>query len=417
MKYSIVIPTQDRPKLLAIVARHVMRLDHSSFEMIVSDNSTSDEFRAANEAALAPWLGLPNVRLIRPSQLLSAPEHFEYALGFTTGDYVLYLTDKMVILPRLLVEVDAVIAEFDPDIVNWAYAPYYIDDIDNPDGSGTLIESLEFLQGLPQPYVPDEALRFKAAGTVPRTRETTREFALGKIIFGCYKRTLIDRIIAASGALFSGATHDYSAMVQGLCLARQGVMINRFGMLFLSLPRQSSLGSLTATESKWALSYFRSFENPDALLGNLLAPGVYASQHNMVAHDYKKFLSIHGKESYLNRRNWFVAIWSDLVSDRMHWSSEAERSGQIRLFWRHVRGYGLLEYLSVRFSKLFRDMKIKHDPLWISLKARITGQYPAPTYRTYAAASVMDAADHILAESTLTADGSIPVAERDEIVV
>lgn len=402
MKYSIVIPTQDRPKLLAIVARHAMRLDHSSFEVIVSDNSTSDELRAGNEAALAPWLGLPNIKLIRPPQLLSAPEHFEYALGFTTGDYVLYLTDKMVILPHLLAQVDAVIAEYDPDIVNWAYAPYYIDDVGNPDGSGTLVENLEFLHGRPQLYVPEEALRFKAGGTVPRTRESTREFALGKIIFGCYKRTLIDRIVDASGALFSGATHDYSAMVQGLSLARRGVMINRFGILFLSLPRQNSLGSLTATESKWALSYFQSFENPDAVLDNLLIPRVYASQHNMVAHDYKKFLSIHGKESCLGRRNWFVAIWSDLVSDRMHWSSEAERGEQLRLFWHHIRGYGFLEGLSVRLSKLFRDMKIKYDPLWVSLKARITGRYPAPTYRTYAAASITEAADHVLEESALS---------------
>ena len=42
-------------------------------------------------------------------------------------------------------------------------------------------------------------------------------------MFGCYSMELIDRIRLKSGTIFGGATHDYSAMVQALSLARSWV--------------------------------------------------------------------------------------------------------------------------------------------------------------------------------------------------
>ena len=43
MKFSIIIPTQDRAKLLAVAVKYAMQLDHPDFEVIVSDNSTTAE--------------------------------------------------------------------------------------------------------------------------------------------------------------------------------------------------------------------------------------------------------------------------------------------------------------------------------------------------------------------------------------
>lgn len=402
MKYSIVIPTQDRPKLLEVVAWHAMAVDHSSFEVIVSDNSTSDEARAINEGVLSSHLDLPNFRLVRPPRVLSAPEHFEYALPFATGDYVLYLTDKMVILPHLLSEVDSVIAKSDPDIVNWAYAPYDIDDIGRPDGSGTLTEVLEFLRGQPETYAPNEVLRFKASSAVPRNRETIRQFALGKIVFGCYKKSLIERVVQKSGTLFRGATHDYSAMVQALALAEKGVMINRLHMLFIALPRDKSLGSLTATEPKWAMYYYNAFTNGNFILENLLIPNLYASQHNMVAHDYKKFLPLYGKQDFFKTRNWFVAILNDLTSDSMIWGSDDEKKSQIDLFMQAARSNGPVYSSTLRMIQLLRNLKDRWNRRRVSMTARFTGKTPAPTSQTYTATSVVDAINHIITESQAT---------------
>jgi len=190
MRFSIVIPTQDRPTLLAVAVKHAMQLDHPDFEVIVSDNSTNDDFTRLNSEAVSGYECAPNFKLVRPPRVLSPPEHFEFALDFATGDYVAYLTDKMVVLPHTLAAAEAAIRTSGADIVNWAYAPYQIDDSKNPSGPGALTEEFEFLNGKPKSYDPNAALRFKASCAVPRDKQHTRDYLLGKIIFGCYSREL-----------------------------------------------------------------------------------------------------------------------------------------------------------------------------------------------------------------------------------
>lgn len=337
MKFSIIIPTQDRPSLLAVVVRHAMQLDHPDFEVIVSDNSTSEEQRQLNVRALHEYIGQPNFRVVYPPHVLSPPENFEFALDAAAGDYIAYLTDKMVILPSTLSKAEIVIERTGAEIVNWAYAPYAIDDIEAPSGSGTLTEETKFLEGEPAVFDALEALKFKACGRTPRTQQQTYDYALGKIIFGCYSRNLISRIRQKSGTLFGGATHDYSAMVQALSAAKSCVMLNVYGILFISLPRDKSLGSLTATEAEWALRYFRSFSKGEELMDSLPVPGLYSSQHNMVAHDYLKFLPLYGNIELFNIDNWLASITADLYTPDRVWSDIQEQEAQYKLLSDYLR--------------------------------------------------------------------------------
>ena len=109
MKFSIIVPTQDRANLLSVVVEHAMRLDHPDFEVIVSDNSTTAERRAMNLEAVRQHVDAPNFSIVYPPRPLCMPEHFEFALEHATGEYVTYLTDKMVVFPHALSDVEAVI--------------------------------------------------------------------------------------------------------------------------------------------------------------------------------------------------------------------------------------------------------------------------------------------------------------------
>jgi glycosyltransferase involved in cell wall biosynthesis len=359
MRFSIVVPTQDRSNLLAAVIKHAMRSGHDDFDVIVSDNSTTAEHKKMNAEAVSGFAGAPNFRVVYPPRVLSPPEHFEFALQFATGDYVIYLTDKMVILPNTLEKAEAVIRSTKADIVNWAYAPYAIDDINDPAGSGVLTEEIQFLESRPRAYDPKKALQFKASGKVPRGQQQTPEYALGKIVFGCYSRDLIHRILGVSGTLFGGATHDYSAMVQALSMARKCVMLNTYGVLFISLPPDKSLGSLTAMDSQWAMRYFKSFTDSDIVIANLLVPGLYSSQHNMVAHDYKKFLPMYGNMHLFNAGNWLAAIAEDLNTESRIWSDAEEMNAQMNLF---------SEYLLKTGQNLPEKKKEQAPPLTVRLQ-------------------------------------------------
>ena len=337
MKFSIIIPTQDRPSLLAVVVRYALQLDHSDFEVIVSDNSTSEEQRQLNVQVLREYIGQTNFRVVYPPRVLSLPEHFEFALDAAAGDYITYLTDKMVILPSTLSKAEIVIESTGAEIVNWAYAPYEIDDIEAPSGSGTLTEEMKFLGGGAVVFDAIEALKFKACGETPRTQQQIYDYILGKIIFGCYSRDLISRIRQKSGTLFSGATHDYSAMVQALSATKKCVILNSYGILFISLPRDKSLGSLTATDARWALHYYQSFSNGEEIMSSLLVPGLYSSQHNMVAHDYLKFLSLYGNAELFNANNWLSSIYLDIYAEDRVWSDLSECQAQRTLLTDYMK--------------------------------------------------------------------------------
>jgi hypothetical protein len=365
-----------------------MQLDHPDFEVIVSDNSTSAEWHRMNLDAARDYVAASNFRVVRPPRPLSIPEHFEFALQHATGDYVTYLTDKMLVLPHALADVDAVIAASGADIVNWACAGYYPEDPAFPLGSGTLVEEFEFLRGQPEEYDPIAALRFKASCAVPRDRQGARDYVLGKLVFGCYSRRLIDQIRATSGTVFGGATHDYSAMIQALSLARTCVMLNAYEAIFLSLPREQSSGSATATEPQLALEYYRAFTRPESILSSLLVPGVYSSQHNMVAHDYKKFLPMYGNGHLFSERNWIRAIWADLLSESMVWADPAEKQAQVELFKSHVRPSDLIEMTLRRRAGELRARAIQ------ARDRRLNKAPQKPKYQELSAASLEEAMEH-----------------------
>jgi glycosyltransferase involved in cell wall biosynthesis len=397
MKFSIIIPTQDRPALLAVTVKYAMQLQHANFEVIVSDNSTSDAWKKLNFDAVCGYDSEPNFKLVHPPKVLSPPENFEFALDYATGDYVMYLTDKMVILPNVLSEAEAAIKTSKADIVNWANAPYYIDNIEFPAGSGRLVEESEFLSGQPKKYSPRVALKFKASGIVPRNKQQTRDYVIGKLIFGCYSRELIERIKSRSGTVFGGATHDYSAMIQALSLANTCVMLNTYGVIFISLPPDQSLGSLTAADSQRALMYYRSFTEPDAILASLLVPGIYASQHNMVAHDYKKFLPIYGNLDLFNETNWLTAIYSDLISESKVWADSEEMNSQLTLFKRHVDIEGKRLHMSVKrmFDRLAAAMLWIEKSIVFRVIFKILRRSPQSSSASFGVSSLEEAIHHI----------------------
>lgn len=389
MRFSIVLPTQDRAKLLSASVKHAMQLDHPDFEVIVSDNATTAEMRRMNLEAVREYVDAPNFSIVHPPRLLSPPEHFEFALEHATGDYVTYITDKMVMFPHALSDVDAVIDASGAQIVNWVCAGYYLEDPESPCGAGALLEELEFRNGQPSAYDPIAALRFKASGAVPRTRQGASDYVVGKIVFGCYSRSLIEQIRSQSGTLFGGATHDYSAMIQALSLARTCVTLNAYEGIILALPREQSLGSATATEAQRALQYYRTFTDPEAMLASLLVPNVYASQHNMVAHDYKKFLPLYGNEQLFDERNWLRAICADLLSDSMIWLNPAEKQAQVSLFQSHVRSGYLLE---MRLRRRLAELQSR-------VIRRRNRTPPKATTETFSAASLDQAIEHVVSQS------------------
>lgn len=363
LKFSLVIPTKNRPDLLRLCLEAAMNGRHRDIEIIVSDNSSSEEFRKLNAELVHSYSNDGRLMLVAPERMLSMPEHFEYALNFVSGDYVTFLTDKMVLLPDTIVKANCLAEGGNYDIINWGFSTYKIEDYSRPTGQGVLFRERNFLDSQDEEFIPRSILEQKALCSKLRSQQSMHEYVTGKLVFGSYSLGLVTQIRQMSGKVFGGSTHDYSAMVQALSLAQTGILMRSYGILFVALPSDKSVGSLTDLSSEAARRYFNEFPNSKNLLEDLLVPGVYSSQHNMVAHDYLKYLSAYGLLKFFNIANWLSAIHHDLENPLKVWGSVEERRNQISLFENYLETLGDEELgsLSLTGSNMLRgDLPLVH---------------------------------------------------------
>lgn len=360
MKFSIVIPTQNRPELMALAVHYALTQNFANIELIVSDNSTTDDYKEKNKLELQGHIEDNRLLLVSPPNVLSAPEHFEFALQYATGDYVLFLTDKMMLLPDTLVRTEYTIRETGAEIVNWLDVSITIADFQKTAGSGVLEGFSRTSDRLFHMYDPIKELKAKASGFTPRTNQSKENYVTGKICFGCFSRGLIERIKEYSGGLFGGVTHDYSALVQGLSVSRGCAALDSPGIIFVSLPADKSLGMLTYLRSAAALNYYKSFSNPDAMLSSLFVPNLYSSQHNMVAADYVKYLDLYNKSHLFIEKYWLRSIGLDLlVKDRI-WINDKEKRSQHNIFFSFlIRRPAALAYWYFYLAKLGLEVIIR----------------------------------------------------------
>lgn len=354
MRFSIVIPTRNRSKLLDVVLSYATKIDYPDYELIISDNSTSAIAQELNRQVFEKHQNGSNLsmRLVLPQKVLASPKHFEFALHHAKGDYVGFLTDKMIVLPDLLNEVARVINSGDDvDIVNYLYHSYVVDDYTQPGGSGKLILSKSLSSSVAYEINPIDELKKKSSGRILRSDQTQLSYLTGKICFGFYSIRLINQIIRNTGELFGGVTHDYSAMVQGLILARRVLVLRNPMMVFISLPSDKSEGMLTALNSSAALHYYSSFDDSENIVNSLPVPGLYSSQHNMVASDYKKYLELYGKEDMFEFKNWTVSMYNDIFGEGRVWSTLDEELHQKNLIERLVPNGGRTECISIESIK------------------------------------------------------------------
>jgi len=323
---------------MVLAVHYALNQKYANFEIIVSDNSTTAECKERNRFELEKYIEANKLLLVSPSRELSAPEHFEFALQYATGDYVLFLTDKMILLSETLNIAAEAITKSGAEIINWTFIDFITNNYLRPFDSGRIVTigGLKSISLGYKEYDPLKELTYKSRGFLPRSSMKMEDYVKGKICFGCFSKELISRIISKSGSLFGGATHDYSAMVQALCLAAKCIILDAPGIIFISLPIDKSWGSLTHIQTAFALRYYQAFTDPDLILGSLLVPGLYASSHNMVAHDYVKYLNLYGKYGLFFEKFWFLSIGNDLYLSNKVWTSEAERYSQCKLFFSHL---------------------------------------------------------------------------------
>lgn len=171
-----------------------VRLQHfADWEIVVSDNSDS-RIAAQNELFVRSFCD-PRVRYIRPTEVLSMVDHWEWAFEQTEGKYVGVVTDRMVLRLFALFRIDTVIrAQQRPVAVSYrslnaSEMPGYRGlRFSKPSGRATTIST-------------DAKLRDFASGKL--SKDTPR------VLNSFIRRDVLDQLKRKYGRLFDGLSPDY----------------------------------------------------------------------------------------------------------------------------------------------------------------------------------------------------------------
>ena len=141
---SIVIPTRNRAYLLQTAIQSALSQNFDDFEVVVSDNySTDATFETVNK------FNDPRLRYVKTSKAMHMPDSWEFALEQARGEYITFLSDDDAIHPNLLKISWNAVTRTSCDIIVWPFGGiYYHDVFVDPSKRNTF----EFLQPTKKEY-------------------------------------------------------------------------------------------------------------------------------------------------------------------------------------------------------------------------------------------------------------------------
>lgn len=114
MRFSIVIPTRNRSETLFSTLQTCLAQVFTDYEIVVSDNCSSDRTREVVEGFASP-----KIRYFRSETPLSMSDSWEFAVSKAVGEYVTVVGDDDGLLLHALRDLDLIIRESNVKVVRW----------------------------------------------------------------------------------------------------------------------------------------------------------------------------------------------------------------------------------------------------------------------------------------------------------
>lgn len=123
--FSVVIPTRNRAELLPFAIQSVLEQTFDDFEIIVSNNFSTDNTREVVAAFKDT-----RVRYFETSESLDLGDSFEFATSHATGEFITYLSDDDACsIVSLEIIADAIKSHPNTKLAVWSYCDYLLDSI------------------------------------------------------------------------------------------------------------------------------------------------------------------------------------------------------------------------------------------------------------------------------------------------
>ena len=216
-RFSIVLPTVDRPDILNAALKSTLSIPRTDLEVVVSDN-----FSDTRTVEILSSFTDPRLRVLRTSARMPMPDHWEWIWGQLRGDYVIYTGDDGTLAPGALRAADVAIERYQAEVISWRCASYY-----HPDWSvrfrhlpsrGNIISidpgfTHHLYRVAPQKVIEHFTTSLRLSGVFP------------SVVNFLVKRSLGDTIVAKVGRFHWAPCPDISASLFALTNVGEGRFI------------------------------------------------------------------------------------------------------------------------------------------------------------------------------------------------
>lgn len=211
--FSIIIPTRNRAGTLKSALRTCLEVDYPNFEVVVSDNDSSD-----NTPEVVAAFNDSRVRYFRTSDYLSMGSNFESGLQHSRGQFLIFIGDDDGIMPFALRVLELAYRRYRTvDYINWHHNGLFW-----PHAKETA-HSLNWLSNLGRVEVETPVQTWRRISK-PRSTDSN-EMNGYNLYHACIRRTAIDKATAAGVKLFASLCPDVASGIRILRFAQNKLLL------------------------------------------------------------------------------------------------------------------------------------------------------------------------------------------------
>jgi glycosyltransferase involved in cell wall biosynthesis len=192
-RFSVLVPTRDRPATLAHTLRTCLEQDFDSYEVIVSDDGTNPATATTVES-----LAGPRLRYHCAGRSLTMAENWEHALSFARGEYILVVGDDDGLMPGGLADLDRLLDAYQCPALSFERVNYHWPNTPLFEGENVisfpLVREVEWRESVD---IIEGVANSKLAFTLLPSPYT-----------GVVRRDLLERMRERAGSVFRGSSPD-----------------------------------------------------------------------------------------------------------------------------------------------------------------------------------------------------------------
>lgn len=230
MKFSILLPTRNRLDLLKLAVESVCLQDNPEWEIVISDNASTDD-----ACAYAASLGDPRIRCSRTERLLPVTDNWNAALEHSTGDYLIMLGDDDGLMRGCLARARALIEEWNhPDAIYTEACQFAYPDVipGHPEGFIQFGYNA-FFDGAMAPFLLPRATALEMVHAAANFR-IRYGYNMQHFIFS---RKLVERL-RPKGPFFQSPYPDYYA-ANAILLSAESIVANPTPLVMIGISPKS----------------------------------------------------------------------------------------------------------------------------------------------------------------------------------